>query len=152
MITRDQIVSSARAWIGTPYKHQFSVNQCGCDCLGLIRGVYRDNIGEEPEKAPPYSPSWGEVGIRELMLEVAERHLVKALDQTTLLPGQILFFRMQKGVMAKHCGIVGKAYKDKDSPGTMIHAYNTVGGVVEHGLIPYWTRKVVAVYDYPGVA
>lgn len=150
MITRDQIVESARSWIGTPYKHQFSVSQAGCDCLGLIRGVYRDNIGEEPEKAPAYSPSWGEAGRKELMLEVAHKHLIKS-ESDVLLPGQVLFFRMREGMMVKHCGIVGKAPFDADNPGTMIHAYNTVGGVVEHGIVPFWTRKLVEVFDYPGV-
>lgn len=151
MIPREQIVESARTWLGTPYKHQFSVKGAGCDCLGLIRGVYRENIGEEPEKAPAYSPSWGEAGKRELMLEVADKHLIKSEEPEVLKPGQVLFFRMRSRLMVKHCGIVGLPYEDHNQPGTMIHAYNTPKMVVEHGVVPFWTEKLVAVYDFPGV-
>jgi len=43
----------ARSWIGTPYVHQASVKGVGCDCLGLLRGVWRELVGAEPEKMPP---------------------------------------------------------------------------------------------------
>ncbi len=48
----------ARAWIGTPYHHQGSVRGAGTDCLGLIRGVWREFYGREAEIAPPYSRDW----------------------------------------------------------------------------------------------
>lgn len=35
MITREAIVATAGAWIGTPYHHQACVKGRGCDCLGL---------------------------------------------------------------------------------------------------------------------
>ena len=47
------MVAEARAWIGTPYVHQASVRGGGTDCLGLLRGVWRVVIGEEPETVPP---------------------------------------------------------------------------------------------------
>ena len=40
-LTRAAIVAEARAWIGTRYRHQASVKGVGCDCLGLVRGVWR---------------------------------------------------------------------------------------------------------------
>jgi len=55
---REDIVEAARAWLGTPYHHQASLRGVGCDCLGLVRGVWRDVLGEEPEALPPYSPHW----------------------------------------------------------------------------------------------
>ena len=45
-----KVVLAARAWIGTPYLHQASVKGAGCDCLGLLRGVWRELRGEEPEQ------------------------------------------------------------------------------------------------------
>ena len=42
MSGRDAIVAAARAWIGTPYRHQAALRGVGCDCLGLLRGVWRD--------------------------------------------------------------------------------------------------------------
>ena len=59
-ITRSLIVAETRAWIGTPYRHQASLKGVGCDCLGLVRGVWRATIGDEPECAPPYAPDWAE--------------------------------------------------------------------------------------------
>ncbi len=51
--TRAAIVVTARLWIGTPYLHQASLRGIGCDCLGLLRGVWRDLYGPEPEAPPP---------------------------------------------------------------------------------------------------
>jgi NlpC/P60 family putative phage cell wall peptidase len=41
MPTRTRIIAEARAFIGTPYRHQASLQGVGCDCLGLVRGVWR---------------------------------------------------------------------------------------------------------------
>ena len=54
--------AEARLWLGTPYRHQAALRGVGCDCLGLVRGVWRALIGPEPEDPPPYTPDWGEVG------------------------------------------------------------------------------------------
>jgi NlpC/P60 family putative phage cell wall peptidase len=40
-MTRIRIGAEARAWIGTPDRHQASLKGMGCDCLGLVRGVWR---------------------------------------------------------------------------------------------------------------
>ena len=47
------ILTEARSWIGTPYRHQASLKGIGCDCLGLLRGVWRGVMGEEPELPQP---------------------------------------------------------------------------------------------------
>jgi NlpC/P60 family putative phage cell wall peptidase len=52
------IVSEARAWIATPYVHQQATKGAGCDCLGLVRGVWRAVMGTEPERPPAYSMDW----------------------------------------------------------------------------------------------
>ena len=36
------VVAAARRWLGTPYRHQASVRGEGADCLGLVRGVWRE--------------------------------------------------------------------------------------------------------------
>ena len=41
-VTRDQIVSQAREWIGTPYHHQARVRGAGVDCIGLLICVCRE--------------------------------------------------------------------------------------------------------------
>ncbi|MGR3492459.1 MAG: peptidase P60, partial [Shimia sp.] len=52
--------AEARRWIGTPYHHRASLRGVGCDCLGLIRGVWRAVVGEEPWELPAYAPDWAE--------------------------------------------------------------------------------------------
>ena len=44
MVTRDQIISEARKWIGTPFHKQESKLGVGCDCICLIIGV-SNNLG-----------------------------------------------------------------------------------------------------------
>src|SRR5690242_19627593 len=91
MLTRSDIIAEARSWIGTPYRHQASLKGVGCDCLGLVRGVWRTLLGEEPERAPPYSPDWAEALQQETLAQAAARHLVPiARDQ--VLPGDVLLF------------------------------------------------------------
>lgn len=51
------VVAEAMDWIGTPYRHQASRKGVGCDCLGLVRGVWRALYGREPEAPGPYRPT-----------------------------------------------------------------------------------------------
>ena len=48
----------ARRFLGTPYRHQGSRRGVGCDCLGLLRGVWRELQGAEPEDPGPYRVDW----------------------------------------------------------------------------------------------
>ena len=41
------------------YRHQASLKGVGCDCLGLVRGVWRALHGAEPERAPAYRAGLG---------------------------------------------------------------------------------------------
>ena len=54
-IPRKAILTAAYDWLDTPYQHQASVKGGGCDCLGLIRGVWREIYGDEPMETPAYT-------------------------------------------------------------------------------------------------
>lgn len=142
IIRRDDIVRAARAWVGTPYQHQASLRGIGCDCLGLLRGVWREVVGPEPEHMAPYAPSWAEIEGRERLLDAAARHLVPATD-TLILPGNVLIFRWKDGVPAKHCGIA-------TSHARFIHAHDGAS-VAEVALVPSWRRRIVARFDFPAL-
>lgn len=131
-------VDAARGWIGTPYVHQMSVKGAGCDCLGLIRGVWREVLGPEPEVPPAYSLDWSEASGEERLWSAALRHLTVAQG------GQVLLFRMRDGAVAKHLGIAA----DRDGVPTFIHAYSRYG-VVESALSGPWARRIVARFDFP---
>src|SRR5262245_54289062 len=104
-LTRAAIVAEARAWIGTPYRHQASVKGIGCDCLGLVRGVWRGLLGAEPEVAPPYARDWAEASGQESLAEAAARHLVPLAELDKFSPGDVLLFRYRERYAAKHAAI-----------------------------------------------
>src|SRR5665213_1310025 len=102
--SRSDIVAEARAWIGTRYRHQASLRGVGCDCLGLVRGVWRNCIGDEPEAPPPYAPDWAEATGDETLAAAALRHLIP-VALTDFKPGDVLLFRWRDGFVAKHVAI-----------------------------------------------
>lgn len=140
---RADIVAQARCWIGTPYVHQQSVRGAGCDCLGLVRGLWREVHGAEPEAVPPYSADWAEPQRDEALWRAARRHLVEK-PVAARAPGDAILFRMRTGSVAKHLGIVAR---DAPVP-SFIHAY-TGHGVVESPLSPPWARRIVACFAFP---
>lgn len=136
----DAIIAAARGWLGTPYQHQASNRSIGCDCLGLIRGVWREVYGAEPEVVPAYTRDWAEAAGRETLWAAAARLLIE-LPHGTPMPGQLLLFRMRQGSVAKHVGLC-------TAPGQFIHAYER-SGVVETALTPPWARRIVARFRFP---
>lgn len=138
-----EVVSIARRWCGTPYLHQASNQGVGTDCLGLIRGVWRELYGTEPEVAPPYTPDWGEYDGSELLLAGAMRHLSRD-DGEEDRHGQVLLFRMRSGAVAKHLGIVSVT----GAVPAFIHAYDR-HGVVESPLSMPWRQRIAARFRFP---
>ena len=138
-------VASARGWLGTPYRHQASVKGQGADCLGLVRGVWRETQGDEPEDIPAYKPDWAEVGGEETLLGAARRWLVEK-PAGQMRPGDVLLFRMAEGAPVKHCAILSAL--DPPEP-RMIHAY-WGRAVVESWMGPWWMRRLAGVFAWPG--
>src|SRR5581483_8890474 len=104
LLSRSDIVAEARAWIGTPYQHQASLKGVGCDCLGLVRGVWRALLGDEPQAAPAYSRDWAEAAREETLAQAARAHLVE-IDPGAFQPGDVLLFRYREHYPAKHAAI-----------------------------------------------
>lgn len=140
-----RVVLAARGWIGTPYHHQAAVKGAGCDCLGLIRGVYTEVMGREAETPPPYSRDWGEMRGEETLIEAARGYLQET-SVSELLPGDVLIFRMRKGAVAKHAAVLSEVRDGQ--PAGMIHAQEGAG-VVEVNLSRWWTRRIAGVFSFP---
>jgi NlpC/P60 family putative phage cell wall peptidase len=137
----EQALAEARAWIGTPYRHQASAKGAGADCLGLIRGVWRALYGREPEAAPAYTPDWSEPSREEVLWAAALRHL---RPRAGAVPeaGDVILFRMRDAGVAKHLGIAS-------GPDRFIHAYSG-HGVLESPLSAPWARRIAALFAFPG--
>lgn len=133
----------ARAWIGTPYRHQSTTKGAGCDCLGLLRGIWRELYGAEPEAVPRYSPDWSEPQREERLWEAATRHLIaKPVHEEAI--GDVLLFRMRDSSVAKHLGL----QSNLEAKAGFIHAYDQYG-VVESPLSAPWRRRIVARFQFP---
>ena len=133
-------VRAARLWLGTPYRHQASVRGAGCDCLGLVRGVWRDVVGEERAAPPPYTPDWAQASGSETLLDAARQHLTE-LPRADARLGDVLAFRLRPDLPVTHLGILG-------SPSTFIHAYWR-RGVCESALVPFWRRRHTHSFRFP---
>jgi NlpC/P60 family putative phage cell wall peptidase len=142
MAREDEIIAAARGWLGTPYLHQASLRGVGTDCLGLVRGVWREVMGEEPEQPPAYAPGWAEMGGGEAMAEAARRHLIER-PCTDYRAGDVLLFRWRPHLPAKHAGIAV-------SRAAMVHAQEEAC-VTEVALSPWWLRHLAFVFRFPGV-
>lgn len=137
------LVTLARGWIGTPYLHQASCKGAGCDCLGLLLGLWREHLGGLPAEVPAYTQDWSESAGDERLWRAAAAHLVPRLIQDAA-PGDVLLFRMRDRAVAKHLGIqteVGPTPR-------FLHAYSG-RGVTEGALTPPWARRVVARFAFP---
>ena len=132
----ETIVAAARSWLATPYVHQASAKGAGCDCLGLLRGVWRELHGEEPQGVPPYSQDWAEARGEETLYAALARHLHE-IDTASIAPGDIALFRMTRSGPAKHCGIVA----EKGGALTLIHARQNKR-VSEEPFSAFWKKKL----------
>jgi NlpC/P60 family putative phage cell wall peptidase len=142
MMTREEIVAHARGWIGTPYRHQASCKGIGCDCLGFLRGLWRELHGEEPELPPPYAADWAEASGRETLAEAARRHMQEiALDD--LSTADVVLFRWRAHLPAKHCAILS-------APDRMIHAHDGAA-VSEVYFASWWRRRAAFAFRFPGL-
>lgn len=138
---RDAIVTEARAWVGTPYRHQASLKGVGCDCAGLVRGIWRCIYGIEPEALPAYAPDWAEAAAGEPFAEAAARHM-RSIEKRAICGGDLVLFRWRSGLAAKHAAIVTTAT-------AMIYAHD--GAVVaEVALTPWWRRRIAYAFSFPG--
>lgn len=133
MITREQIVSEARSFLGARWQHQGrTIN--AVDCAGLVIKVAHNlklsafdetNYARRPDSYR--------------LIELLEEHMIRKPGQPK--PGDVLLLSFQGA--AQHLAICTQV--------GMLHAYAPARKVVEHGLNDDWRKKIVDVYGYPGV-
>jgi NlpC/P60 family putative phage cell wall peptidase len=136
----ERVIASARRWLDTPYQHQASLLGVGCDCLGLLRGVWREVVGSEPFRLPAYAPDWAEATGQDRLLEAAREYLAPAHPEV-LMAGDVLLFRWRRHLPAKHCAIAV-------SPDRMIHAHDGAR-VCEVPISKWWLRHLAGRFRFP---
>ena len=140
-IDRAAIVACARRWIGTPYRHGTALQGVGCDCLGLVLGVWRTLYGDLPEPVPAYPADWAEAGRNETLAAAAARHCAR-VPVADVRPGDLLLMRWREHLPAQHCGFATGA-------GRMVHAH--AGAGVAEVALGAWSRRVVFAFALPGL-
>ncbi|MEZ5872416.1 MAG: NlpC/P60 family protein [Nitratireductor sp.] len=141
-LLQHEIVSEARSWIGTPYVHQASAKGAGCDCLGLVAGVWRAIGGIVDLPMPAYTPDWGEIDRFEHVLTGAAERLTQ-IPANESGPGDLVVFRWRRGMIAKHMGILSDNNR-------FIHAWER-SGVVEAVLVPQWRSRIAGWFRFPEI-
>lgn len=134
---RRDVVAVARRWAGTPYQHQASCEGAGADCLGLVRGIWRELCGKEPAVVPAYTPDWSEAARDERLLDEMGRYFDAVSAEAQV--GDVLVFRLR--TVAKHLAVLS-------ARGKIIHAYSG-RGVVETPLSAAWERRIAGVFRFP---
>ncbi len=141
MINAERIVALAESWNGTPYRHQGATKGVGCDCIGLVRGIWRELYGDEPEAVPAYAPDWAERSREERLLEAGLRLFGPPLPLEEMKPGDVMLFRWRADCAAKHAGILVASDH-------FTHAYEQAA-VTCSALVPSWRRRIAAVHRFP---
>jgi len=141
-IDRERIVTLARGWLGTPYHHRASLRGGGCDCIGLIAGIWRELYGSEPQSPGAYTGDWAEATGNESLLEAAHRHM-RPVNVADMQPGDALVFRLRSNTVAKHAAVlVSRTH--------IIHAQEGAP-VSEVALSVWWRRRIAGAFVLPDV-
>jgi cell wall-associated NlpC family hydrolase len=135
-MTANDIISAARECVGTPFHHQGRIAGVGMDCAGLIVHVAA-KFGMASIEPAGYgrSPCNG-------MMEAAADTQPYLMRVTDMQAGDVLMMRFTGE--PQHVGIY--------TGNTLIHAYESVGKVVEHRMDDKWLRRIVRVYRFKDVA
>jgi NlpC/P60 family putative phage cell wall peptidase len=137
----EALVKIARTWIGTPHRHQASINGLGCDCVGFLAeaavetGLITPELRAEFPTDYSRQPSAGK--LRRLCSGLLS---LVPFDQRA--PGDIVLMRF--AAEPQHLGML--TVRDPDY---IIHCAEA--GVVEHRLDSVWRARIVRVYRFPAL-
>ena len=135
-MTAADILTAARACLNTPFVHQGRINGRALDCAGLIIQVAK-TLGLEHVDHSGYARLPGN-GLLESALD-DQPGLARVSD---LQAGDVVLIKFSGA--PQHLGI----YTGEN----IIHAYQPIGKVCEHGLTEAWRSRIVRIYRFNEVA
>jgi cell wall-associated NlpC family hydrolase len=138
VIQADAIVAEARRWLGVPFVHQ-GRTRFGVDCIGLVICVRH-----ELEQWPAGMNEHRAYRRRERPGALMPRVRAHLLETDTPGPGVVVMIQWPKNPEPSHAAILTGA-------GTIIHAYERAGRVLEVGFRSQWLRWARGFYRLPGV-
>lgn len=141
MTTAAEVVAEARAWMGTPWRHQHRTKVVSVDCAGLIIGVARElglvapdfdftGYGRQPDGS---------------LLTVCEQFMTR-IPRDQMGPGDVLVVAVEHD--PQHMGVL-VPYRHGGL--ALIHASSTARKVVETRVMFSRTFVFRAAFRLPGV-
>ncbi len=127
-------------WIGTPYRHQASLKGVGCDCLGLLRGVWREVDGRRAGIAAALFAGLGGGRRRDAARRGAPPSR-RDRPSTPSRAGDVLLFRWRE-----HCRRSTAPSRRRSTP--MVHAHDGAC-VAEVAFRPWWRRHLAYAFRFP---
>ncbi len=141
MPTIQEVVDSARTWIGTPYVHNGRVKGVAGDCLAMLIGTGHDlNVSKFDTNEYTQRPN-----PKRLLAEADEVLIRQERTRADLYFGDIVLMSFRRIPM--HFGIIA----DADKPFSLIHASAELGFCCEHRLDAEMCRKIYRIYRAAGV-
>lgn len=147
MPNRNEIVAHARTFEHVPYRHQ-GRNRFGMDCSGLVMrvgldfGLLQDAIDLKVYSRFPDGHTFK---------TQCDKGLVYRGDTLQRVAhGSVGLFWVSRRKYPQHVGIF---WFHENAPATprLIHAYQDYGEVRDGAVTDFWAKRLVAVYDFPGV-
>ena len=133
----EDLISAARELLGMPFRHQGRAPTGKTDCAGVICHVAsRNNIPHDDQNDYPRMPGGSRL---EAALD-GQDYLVR-VPVAQIQPADVLLMKFAGD--PQHLAIF--------TGGNIIHAYESVGKVVEHGMTAEWRRRIVRAYRFVGV-
>ena len=149
-MTREQVVTEARTWIGTPYLRRAHLKGIGCDCFTFLFEVYRAcGIVSQPEvteaETTVLSDDWFQHTTEERYMKWALRHgskILEAVAYKTLQagPGDVVLMRAARSKVYNHGAIVTRWPN-------VILCHATAAAEIYAATHPMWAYQEVAVFD-----
>lgn len=132
---RDEIVKTAREYLGTPFKHQGRLKGIGIDCAGLVICVAKE-LGLTTFDHQAY----GHLPHAMMMQNHCDEQMTR-IPIEDAKPGDVYLMAFHKE--PQHLCIITDI--------GIIHAYAQVRRCVEHGINEMWQGRVKRAYRYWGV-
>lgn len=128
-----RVIDAARSWVGVPFRHQ-GRDRSGIDCVGLPIVICKD-LGVLPAEFDV--ANYGRLPTGQI-IELLQRQCKKLSEP---VPGSLVVIAWDK--LAAHVAIC--------TGPTIVHSYQSVGRVIEHGYRGRWLRVTHSIWALPGV-
>lgn len=144
MTLADNLVTEARTWLNTPFRHQGRLKGLGVDCAGFI-GEVAHNVGLTQIDIPhDYKPR--EDGTA--MMRILSEHL-EFIETDSVQAGDVLALSdeaLREPDIPRHLAIVTDV-----TPKTIFIVHASQHGVREHRMDTHWRKRIHSVWRLKNV-